>query len=65
MPYLYSERNYIVQGSGNVANRALSARLSTRCWTCHPSIWEEDSGGPETQGHLWLQSKLSKPNWPA
>lgn len=35
MPYLFLQRNYIVQGSGKAANHALSSILSTWCWSVH------------------------------
>lgn len=27
-------------------------------YTCHPSIWELEAGGPEVQGHLPLHSEF-------
>lgn len=35
MPFLFLQRNYIVQGSGKGANHARSSILSTWCWSVH------------------------------
>lgn len=70
MPFLFLQRNYIVQGSGKVANHALSSILSTWCWSVGaytPAI--PASGKKMQEGHkfkvVFGYKASSRPTWPA